>query len=141
MFPELTTLEEEIVETDRVFNGRSFLFDFQKNDFVYRNGSLVEVEGKDALKVWIEKVIRTEKFRFSIYEDIDYGVTIEDLFGNNLPQEFVESELKRELTEAIIVNPYIEDLTEWTLVKEGSKWTIGFTVVTTNEAFQMEVAA
>lgn len=147
MFPEdveeyLTN--EEILEENAnatTFNGKSFLFDFEKGDFVYKNGNLVEVTGIVALKIWIEKLIRTEKFKFKIFEDVDYGVSISDLVGSTLPHGFIEAELKRELTEAILKNPMIEDLTNWKFEKDGGKWTIYFTVETADEAFGMEVAA
>lgn len=146
MFPEDVqeyleneTLIEESTNT-ATFNGKSFLFDFKKGDFVYKNGSLVEVEGKEALKTWIEKIIRTESFKFNIYENVDYGISIDDLIGSTLPRGFIESELKRELTEAILRNPLVDDLTDWKFEKDGSKWTIAFTVETTEETFEMEVA-
>lgn len=131
----------EISERERLtFNGTTFLYDFQKGDFIYKNGAPVVVHGQKALEIWIEKVIRTERFKFKIYENVDYGITLEDLIGSNLPQAFIESEIKRELTESILINPMIERLSEWSFEREGSLWTINFTVETTDDAFEMEVA-
>lgn len=145
MFPEDVAEyieNEEIVENDTssTFNGRTFLYDFKNGDFIYKNGAPVEVVGIKALQVWIEKVIRTERFRFKIYEDIEYGVSIEDLIGSMLPRGFKESEMKRELTESILLNPFVEELTDWSFVTDGSEWTIAFTVVSVEGAFEMEVA-
>lgn len=114
-----------------VFNGTSFLYDFEKGDFVYKNGAPVVVTGVEAIRVWIEKVIRTDKFKFDIYKDGEenYGVYIEDLLGSNFPKGFVESEMRRELTESILKNPYIEELIEWSFERDGSSLTINFTVV------------
>lgn len=138
----------EVTDASSTFNGRTFLYDFKKGDFIYRNGAPIEVTGIEALKVWIEKAIRTEKFRFNIYnfftvegEEVDYGVSIEDLIGSNLPHSIIDSELKRELSESILKNPYIDALEEWSFVRDGSKLTISFTVITNGEAFEMEVAA
>lgn len=139
--------EDVAIETDStVFNGTSFLYDFTKGDFIYKNGAPVMVNGIEALRVWIEKIIRTEKFKFNVYQSVEgnseYGVSIEDLIGSNLPQGFIESEMKRELTESITKNPYIDELTEWSFEREGSKLTINFTVVLSDETtFEMEVAA
>lgn len=146
MFPEDVTeyiANEELINDRSVpaFNGRSFLYDFKKGDFVYKNGAPIEVTGMKALRVWIEKVIRTERFRFKIYEEIEYGVSIEDLIGSMLPRGFTESELKRELTESILLNPIVEELTDWAFDINGSEWRITFTVVTIDDAFVMEVAA
>lgn len=121
------------------FNGKTYLYDFEKGDFVYKNGAPVEVTGREALKMWIDKVIRTEKFRFKIYENVDYPVQLEDLIGSTLPYGFIESEFKRELSEAILRNPYIKNLTNWNFERDGSRWRIAFEVITDDETFRMEV--
>lgn len=134
MFPEMNLIEEEQQETYS-FNGKSFLYDFKNGDFVYKNGAPVIVEGKAALLVWIEKVIRTEKFRFNIHRDIDYGVTIEDLISGQFPRAFTESELEREITEALLKNKYILDVSGWAFEYEGSTLIISFAVTTDDESF------
>ncbi|AVK82461.1 hypothetical protein C3943_02310 [Lysinibacillus sp. B2A1] len=145
MFPAdvqtyLTNEDMEISERDaRTFNGTTFLYDFKKGDYVYRNGAPIIVEGQKALEIWIEKVIRTERFKFRIYDNVEYGVTIEDLIGSNLPYSFLDSEMKRELTESILKNPLIENLSEWKFEREGSLWTITFTVETVDGSFEMGV--
>lgn len=140
MFPYLTTIEElEQTQTTREFNGKSFLFDFKMNDFIYSNGNPIIVEGKEALKVWIEKMIRTEKFRFAVHKDIEYGITIDDLIGSVHPREFIESEMEREITEALLTNPYIESIDNWAFEYAGSKTTIYFDVTADSETFANEV--
>lgn len=145
MFPAdvqtyLTNEDMEISERDaRTFNGTTFLYDFKKGDYVYRNGAPIIVEGQKALEIWIEKVIRTERFKFKIYDNVEYGVTIEDLIGSNLPYSFLDSEMKRELTESILKNPFIENLSEWKFEREGSLWTITFTLESVYGSFEMEV--
>lgn len=60
MFPNSTgiTLNNETKSTSRT---KSYLFDFGSGDFVVRDGKLVECDGIDAIKVWTEKILRTEK--------------------------------------------------------------------------------
>ena len=146
MFPDdveqfLVTEGNEANNTAPVYNGRSFLYDFKKGDFIYKNGTPIEVTGLKALEVWIEKVIRTERFRFNVHKGVNYGVTIEDLIGSLLPRGYIESEMTRELTESILENPLVDDLTNWNFEVEGSLWTISFTVHTVEGAFEMEVSA
>lgn len=133
-----TTLNEALT-----FNGRAYLFDYKKGDFVTRNGKLVVVTGKKAVEAWLEKLIRTEKFRFRIYDDggeyVEYAVTLEELIGNVWPKGFAESEIKREITEAAAGNPYIEELTEWSFERADDYLNIRFTVVTVEGAFEMVV--
>lgn len=138
MFPEINLIEE-IQQEAYTFNGKSFLYDFEKGDFVYKNGKLVLVDGIEALKVWIEKVIRTEKYRFNVHKNIDYGITIDDLIGSSFSNDFVESEIEREITEALLKNDYIVSLTDWEFSYEGSKVIISFVVNTQNENFDFGV--
>lgn len=131
MFPEVDLTEQEQAFS---FNGRAFLYDYQKGDFIYKNGSPVVVEGKAAVIAWIEKVIRTEKFRFNIYKDLEYGVTIEDLIGGKFPRYFTESEIEREITEALLKNEYISSVYGWSFEYEGSNTIVNFSVTIEGES-------
>lgn len=57
MFPNSTgiTLNNE---TKLSSGTKSYLFDFDRGDFVVRDGKLIECDGIDAIKVWIEKIKR-----------------------------------------------------------------------------------
>lgn len=134
ILPELAELEfistQQAPSTDL---GKTFLFDFQAGEFVLRDGKLVQVEQREALKVWIEKVLRTEKFRFKVYEkgnaQDQYGVTIEDLvFGHNYPQSFLESELRREISSALTKHPMIQSISNWKIVKDNPVLNVSFKV-------------
>ena len=146
MFPDDTeeylVNEDAAIETEEtsVFNGTSFLYDWQKGDFVYKNGAPVIVTGIEALKMWIEKVIRTEKYKWGIYEDVEFGPQLDDLIGKNLPAGFMQSELKREITEALLVNPYIEAIENFKFEKVDDVGHISFEVVSNEEMFMMEVS-
>lgn len=145
MFPEDISNyinDEEVINenTTLTFNGKSFLYDFKKGDFIYKNGAPIEVDGIKAIQIWIEKVIRTERFKFNVYDGINYGITLEDLIGSNLPKGYIESEMKRELEESILNNPYIEELINWSFIVDGSQWIVGFTVITnSDEVIEMGV--
>lgn len=111
------------------FNGTSYLYDYKTGDFVLRDGKLVDLTGKAAIAGWLEKIIRTEKFRFKVYENVDYCVTIERLIGGIYPKGFVEAEIKREITEASLYNSYIIDLVEWSFERDKDYLIIRFTVI------------
>ncbi|ABR48583.1 hypothetical protein Amet_2429 [Alkaliphilus metalliredigens QYMF] len=134
MLPQIANLEidgDDQQQTTQI--GKSFLFDFNKGEFVFKDGKLVPVEGIEALKVWIEKTLRTEKFRFKVYEGTEYGVTVEDLIiGHNYPISFAESEVKREVSEALGTHPWIERLVDWGLEREKSILKISFRVILVN---------
>lgn len=107
MFPEVNIPLEE-AEQERPTTGRkSFLFDFDKGDFATVDGKLVRTEGLEAVKVWIEKVLRTERFKFRIYDAGDYGITISDFIHSDYPVDFIKTELEREVREALARHPDI----------------------------------
>ena len=147
MFPtlDLDNVVEELKVEENKNQGKTFLYDFDKGDFVIRDGRLVEVEGKEAIKVWIEKILRTEKFKFEIYKEngeIDeYGVSIKDLIlGKKVPQFFLQSELKREIEQALKKHSEIDRIEDFRTEHELATLKIYFTVILKNgETLNQEV--
>ena len=124
MFPqtETITVTQNVSESTGT---KTYLFNFEKGDFVIRDGKLVECDGIEAIKVWIEKILRTEKGRFKIYDNTDYGCHLEDLIiGNSYPIEFTEAELKREIEEALLLNPQINSVTNFKISREKNRLTV-----------------
>ena len=104
---------------------KNYLFDFEAGDFVVCDGKLVVCDGLEALKVWIEKILRTEKGRFAIYDATSYGCQLEDLIvGNSYTSAFIESELKREIEDALAQNPHIVSVYGIKLSREKNAITI-----------------
>lgn len=142
MLPKITKLEfEEVLqeEQDQPLIGRSFLFDFKKGDFVLKDGKFVVIEGKEALKQWIEMTIRTERFKFRVYEGTDYGIQLEDLIGSSYPKAFIEAEMEREISEALTSHAAIQAISNFFLVRDGAKATISFQVESSEGLFEQEV--
>lgn len=140
--PEITQLDFNDVEVEEELEpiGKTFLYDFEKGDFVMVDGKLVELFGLDSLKQWILKVMKTESFRFRIYADNPYGTSIEALIGSNLPRAYVESEIEREVTESLLFSPYIERLEGWQFERDGKWMRVQFTVISPMyNTFGMEV--
>lgn len=140
MLPRIVELEFNVEEvTQPISRGKAFLFDYEKGDFVYKNGSPQTVEGKEALKSWIDKLIRTEKFKFKIYEDVEYGISLESLLGSKLPRSFIQAEIQRELTEEINKHEDVTNISSWQFNADGSRWTIAFRVHSIYGDLEMEV--
>ena len=119
MFPSVQNISIAQSKADNISGTKTYLFDFDKGDFVIRDGKLIECDGIEAIKVWIEKIIRTEKNRFPIYDGTEYGCYLEDLIiGNNYTVEFVEAELKREIEEALLQHPKITSISSFTLHRD-----------------------
>lgn len=103
----------------------TFLYDFKACDFVMEDGNPVTVSGVDALKVWIEKILRTQLNRYEIYTDTGYGANIEDLvIGKGYSTAFVQSELKREIETALLRNEDITEIKSISLSREKDLLTV-----------------
>ena len=63
-----------------------------------------------ALQQTIYFILGTERYQFPIYS-WDYGVELRDLFGR--PMKYVKPELKRRITEALVQDDRITDVTDF----------------------------
>lgn len=107
----------------------TYLYDFEKGDFILRDGKLIQVKGEEALKIWITKLLKTEKDIYEIYKDVDYGTNIQSLIvGNTLPLDFVKAEIQRQISEALLKHSGIDDVSEFTIQKVDDELHIGFRV-------------
>lgn len=138
---DLDNVIDEIGIEENEVKGKTFLYDFEKGDFVIKDGRLIEVEGKEAIKIWIEKVFRTERFKYEIYKENEYGTTIKKLIqGRKLPQFFLQSELKRQIEESIQKHEEIDRIEEFRTEHNLTTLLISFRVILKNgETFNQEV--
>ena len=133
MFPNSTDITINN-ESNTSSGTKSYLFDFENGDFVVRDGKLIECDGINAIKVWIEKILRTEKGRYPIYDNTEYGCHLEDLIiGNSYTAEFIEAELKREIEDALKQNPRITSVTNFNITRNTNAITVTLEVVLNDE--------
>jgi len=129
MFPQSKEITVTQNTADNSGGTKTYLFDFDKGDFVVLDGKLIECDGIEAIRVWIEKIIRTEKGRYQIYDGTEYGCHLEDLIiGNNYTVEFIEAELKREIEEALLQNPQITNVSSFNLTRDKGSITVALEV-------------
>ena len=67
---------------------KEFAWNFDKDTFIYKNdGTIQTVKENEALKVWIYKALKTERYRFEAYLhgiynlESNYGVELEKYIG------------------------------------------------------------
>lgn len=87
------------------------------------------VEGVEAIKVWIWLCLHTERFRHAIYSS-DYGTSFEQYIGHVLSDEYINTDCESEVTDALLINDYIESIENFGAVKDGEHLRISFRVVT-----------
>lgn len=119
--------------------GRSPVFDFGKGEFKKIDGKVYIGEGEEVLKNWIEKTLRTERYRFPIYS-FSYGVTLEELMVRGLPYPVLVNELKTQIGDALMQDIRISGVDEFKFTRTGNCLEIEFEVTTfDNKTINMEV--
>lgn len=85
------------------------------------------IDGEDALRQFIEKTIRTARFRFLIYDD-EYGCELEDLIGEDVTAELLDSEIPTVITDALINDDRIVGVTNFVVTQQADAVFISFDV-------------
>lgn len=87
------------------------------------------VDGRQAIEQFIRKAIFTPRFVHSIYSDA-YGCEIPSLIGKGFSNDFLRSEVKRMITEALIYDSRINKVYNFDIKPNGDEIFVGFTVDT-----------
>lgn len=108
---------------------REVAWDYVHDVPIFRDGEPVVVTGKEALKVWIWKAIRTPRFRYEIYTWA-YGSEFESLLGQAYSDSVKTAEAPRYLRECLLVNPYITAVEDISVTFETARLTVKGTAAT-----------
>ena len=117
MIPQNTIRNIEIKEASDL----TWAIDFEKNVV----GS--KVEGREAVTQAIYMILNTERYRHAIYS-WNYGVEFADLMGQT--HDYVYPEVKRRITEALMVDNRITDVNNFEFSKRRGSVYVTFTVTT-----------
>lgn len=142
MFPVFdfdTTIQAEEKGQD-IKIGKSFVFDFKSKRFNVVAGKVKETTEEEAIRQWIELLLRTAIDKYKVYEGTGFGTNIDKLVGYKSMRGFVESEMKREISEKIIMNRAIERIENFKTDLEGSMIEVSFTAILKNKKV-LEVAS
>lgn len=106
---------------------KTFAWDFEKGDFLLKDGKVVEVEGIEYIRIWIQKALSTVKNSL-IYVGTNYGSEHHTLIGRNFHPDFTRAEFERMIREALLENEAILRVENFSFSNKGSKLTILFDV-------------
>lgn len=105
-----------------------YAWDFDNDKFLYDgNGNHILLTGNDALEVWICKALRTERFDYLAYS-WQYGIELKPFIGKVMSVQERYSELKRVITECLMVNPYIESINSFSVDQEKRGEEVNLTI-------------
>lgn len=125
--PEAIEANEEEVPL-----AKEYAYDFNEGDFKLRDGKLYIVEGKEAVKIWIEKILRTSRYKEVIFS-WSFGNEFEDkIIGKGYTKGLIKAEVERYTREAInaSLSNYVTSLHGFDIQFEGNLLTIAFNAET-----------
>lgn len=98
---------------------QEYAWDFERDCFLYDvNGRHLLLTGNPALKVWIYKALKTERFEYLAYS-WQYGIELKPFIGKVMGVQERYSELRRVITECLMVNPYIRSIDSFSITPEN----------------------
>lgn len=118
-FPFIGSGRQEAAQSLPLF--KELAWDFGKDNFIYtETGAHKIVDGNEAIKTWIYKALRTERYSYLAYS-WQYGIELEPFIGKVMSVQERYSELKRVIVECLMVNPYILSINKIDFSKNGVK--------------------
>lgn len=121
---------------------REYAYDFENHCLKLKDGNTYLVEGNEALRIWIYFALGTARYRYMAY-DRAFGSEIEDkLMGQPLSDDVTRMELERYITETLMCNPYIEELSDFDfeLLQSGIQVTFQCRTIYGTDQFIYEMA-
>lgn len=88
---------------------KEYAWDFVNDRFIYENGSHKVVVENEALKVWIYKTLKTERWRYRAYDN-SYGIELEQFIGAYTNNGDNANKIEQYISEALLINPYIKSI-------------------------------
>lgn len=86
-------------------------------------------EGLEAIKIWSYLALNTARYRHEIYS-WDYGCEIEDMIGQSLTKEYLDTEIPRVIEECLLINPHIKSVNNIDLSLSDDKLSGSLTINT-----------
>ena len=137
MFPD-SFLENTDTESTTEGVGTDFLFDYETGQHIMQNGLLVESSALQGVQQYIQNVLRTQANIFGVYTNDEtevFGISVyEYLHTRTLHDGYLNSELKREITQQLLTHPLISSISDWKGEREKQGLHIYFTVTLTDSS-------
>jgi hypothetical protein len=129
IFPFVESDVEDISTSTDLSIPKEWAWDFEINDFLFKNNKPYLVEGLEAVKIWAYKALMTERFKHEFYS-WEYGSEISSLIGSGFTRAAVDSEVPRLVWEALQPNPYITSVNDFNINFDGESLSIELTIET-----------
>lgn len=113
--------------------------DWDAGAFALRDGKPYTVTGNEALKIWVRCALHPENVRF-LYSahSAEYGNQLTACMAEQTGGDILESLLRREIQETLLVSPYINAVDGFAFTRKGNRLTVRFRVGTVYGEFTNE---
>ncbi len=109
LFPFFGDTQTDLTDGESLPLYTEVAWDFVNNIPIVEKGDFKIVTGNDAVRTWVYKAMKTERFRYQIYS-WDFGSELESLIGQSYTPNLTKAESARYIKEALLVNPYIKSV-------------------------------
>lgn len=139
MFPDAFIDNESLTDDNEIAeeNGVDFVFDYTKGEHILK-GTVEVCDKIESVRQYVQNVLRIPYNTYKVYtegETESFGLSIFSYIGKkNIPMGYVNSELKREVTELLTKHPYISEVTKWSAQKAKKGLQIQFTVILSDDS-------
>lgn len=137
VFPFVSNAESVKESTAELPIFREYAYDFTNNCLLTKAGATYLAEKDEALKIWIYHALKVPRYIYPAHSK-DYGNELNKLVGYVMDRETLESEIERYITEALMVNPYIQELGAFAFSYDGKSIIVSFSVTSIYGRFTYE---
>lgn len=119
---------------------KEIAINFETGEPFLKENEFIILEGKEALKVWVWKTLKTDRNRYLIHSE-SYGNDLSDNIGQIYDKVVKDALMINEIKECLLVNPYIINVYNFniTTLEEGRHPVISFYVDTIYGVVESEV--
>ena len=113
--------------------------DWDAGAFALRHGRPYTVTGDEALRIWVRCALHPGSQRFLCSaHSAEYGNQLAACMAEQSGRDILESLLRREIRETLLVSPYITAVDGFAFTRQGSRLTARFRVGTVYGNFTRE---
>ena len=133
-------LEKTETEAEEIPIFKEYAIDFKTGEYIKERNDIKLLEKNEALKVWIFKALKTERFRYTDVHSDNYGSELETNIGTIYQKSVKDALMINQIRDALLVNPYILECYNFEISNEEEYVPqITFNVKTIYGELEMEV--
>lgn len=100
-------LEKSETEAEEMPIFKEYAIDFKTGEYIRDENGIKVLEKNEALKVWIFKALKTERFRYTDVHSDNYGSELETNIGTIYQKSVKDALMINQIRDTLLVNPYI----------------------------------